>query len=94
MKVYFNSGCVDLERYVKLYGGFELVYAETGNPAKPYSLAVEFVTDSGVKNSITLARDSLKNCSLYKQGIMRKYILGDSSYKLGNPYEAIRTEED
>ena len=92
MKVYFNSGCVDLNRCVELYGGFELVYSETSDPIKPYSLSVEFVTDSGVKNSITIARDSLKNCSSYKQDIMRKYILGENAYKLGDPCEAIRVE--
>ena len=30
MKIYFKSGCVDLDRLVELYGGFELVYSLAG----------------------------------------------------------------
>lgn len=60
MKVYFKSGCVDLDKIMELYGGFELVYSEEG---KPYSLSVEFVTNSGVKNRIMIASGSLKECN-------------------------------
>lgn len=83
MKVYFNSGCVDLNKLIELYGGFELVYSDDG---KPYSLSVEFVTNSGVRNSIMIARGSLKECNSYRRDILRRYSIGDATYKLEEPF--------
>lgn len=86
MKVYFKSGCVDLDKIMELYGGFELVYSDEG---KPYSLSVEFVTNSGVKNRIMIASGSLKECNSYRREILRRYSLGDGAYRLEEPFKAV-----
>lgn len=90
MKIYFKSGCVDLNRLVELYGGFELVYSEEG---KPYSLSVEFVTNSGVKNRIMIARGSLKECNYHRREILRRYSLGDDTYRLGDTFNTVNGGE-
>lgn len=90
MKVYFKSGCVDLDKIMELYGGFELVYSDEG---KPYSLSVEFVTNSGVKNRIMIARGSLKECNSYRRGILRRYSLGDGTYRLGDTFDTVNGGE-
>lgn len=82
MKIYFNSGCVDLNRLVELYGGFELVYS-------PYSLSVEFITNYGVKNRIMIARGSLKECNSCRREILRRYGLGDGAYRLEEPFKVV-----
>lgn len=86
MKVYFNSGCVDLNKLIELYGGFELVYSDEG---KPYSLSVEFTTNSGVKNRIMIARGSLKECNSYRRDILRRYSIGDATYKLEELFNVV-----
>lgn len=86
MKIHFNSGCVNLDRLMQLYGGFELVYSDEG---KPYSLSVEFVTNSGVKNRIMIARGSLMECNSYRSEILRRYSLGDDTYRLGEPFKIV-----
>lgn len=82
MKIYFKSGCVDLNRLVELYGGFELVYS-------PYSLSVEFITNYGVKNRIMIARGSLKECNSCIREILRRYSLGDGAYRLEEPFKVV-----
>lgn len=86
MKIYFKSGCVDLNRLVELYGGFELVYSDEG---KPYSLSVEFITNYGVKNRITVARGSFKECNSCRREILRRYGLGDGAYRLEEPFKVV-----
>ncbi len=86
MKIYFKSGCVDLDRLVELYGGFELVYSDEG---KPDSLSVEFITNSGVKNRIMIARGSLKECNSCRREILRRYGLGDGAYRVEEQFKAV-----
>ena len=83
MKIYFKDGCVNLNRYIELYGGFELVL-ESGDDDKNSSLSVEVITDKGARNKVVLMSDTYRECLNTKRDIMRRYLLDTDKYKIGD----------
>ena len=52
-----------------------------------------FITNYGVKNRIMIASGSLKECNSCRREILRRYGLGDGTYRLEDTFEAVNGGE-